>query len=44
MRKYENIPDTLEKWKEAAKKEILRNAQISAEMPPRNMGGMPFPP
>jgi hypothetical protein len=33
MRKYENIPDTLEKWKEAAKKEILRNAQINAEMP-----------
>jgi hypothetical protein len=43
MRKYENIPDTLEKWKEAAKKEILRNAQINAEMPSRNTGGMPYP-
>jgi hypothetical protein len=43
MRKYENIPDTLEKWKDAAKKEILRNAQINAEMPSRNTGGMPYP-
>jgi hypothetical protein len=34
MRKYKNIPDTLEKWKEAAKKEILRNAPINAEMLP----------
>jgi hypothetical protein len=43
MRKYENIPDTLDKWKEAAKKEILRNAQINAEMPSQNTGGMPYP-
>jgi hypothetical protein len=43
MRKYKNIPDTLEKWKDAAKKEILRNAQINTEMPSRNTGGMPYP-
>jgi hypothetical protein len=43
MRKYEHIPDTLEKWKDAAKKEILRQAQINAEMPPKNTGGMPYP-
>jgi hypothetical protein len=43
MRKYKDIPDTLEKWKAAAKKEILRNAQISAEMPLRNTRGMPYP-
>ena len=46
MHKYENIPTTLDKWKTAAKKEILRRAQIKAEMPSKNSGtpylGKPF--
>ena len=33
MHKYDNIPATLDEWKTAAKKEILRRAQIKAEMP-----------
>ena len=33
MHKYDNIPATLDDWKAAAKKEILRRAQIKAEMP-----------
>ena len=41
MHKYENIPTTLDEWKTAAKKEILRRAQIKAEMPSKN-NGMPY--
>ena len=43
MHKYDNIPATLDEWKTAAKKEILRRAQIKAEMPPKNHTGMPYP-
>jgi hypothetical protein len=43
MHKYDNIPTTLDKWKTAAKKEILCRAQIKAEMPSRNNAGMPYP-
>ena len=43
MHKYDNIPATLDKWKTAAKKEILRRAQIKAEMPSKNNTGMPYP-
>ena len=43
MHKYDNIPATLDDWKAAAKKEILRRAQIKAEMPSRNPAGMPYP-
>ena len=43
MHKYDNIPATLDDWKAAAKKEILRRAQIKAEMPSRNNAGMPYP-
>ena len=47
MHKYENIPATLDEWKNAAKKEILRRAQIKAEMPLKGGGtpylGKPFP-
>ena len=46
MRKYVDIPATLDEWKAAAKKEILRRAQIKAEMPSTNSGapylGKPF--
>ena len=41
MHKYDNIPATLDEWKTAAKKEILRRAQIKAEMPSKN-GGVPY--
>ena len=41
MHKYENIPATLDEWKTAAKKEILRRAQIKAKMPLKN-SGMPY--
>ena len=43
MHKYDNIPATLDEWKNATKKEILRRAQIRAEMPPKNHTGMPYP-
>ena len=47
MRRYVDIPATLEEWKAAAKKEILRRAQIKAELPSANSGtpylGKPFP-
>ena len=43
MHKYENIPATLDEWKATAKKEILRRAQIKAEMLSRNNTGMPYP-
>ena len=43
MHKYDNIPATLDEWKNAAKKEILRRAQIKAEMPLKNHTGMPYP-
>ena len=43
MHKYDNIPATLDEWKTTAKKEILRRAQIKAEMPPKNHIGMPYP-
>ena len=43
MHKYENIPSTLDEWKTAAKKEILRRAQIKAEMLSQNNTGMPYP-
>ena len=43
MHKYENIPATLDEWKTATKKEILRRAQIKAEMPSRNNSGIPYP-
>ena len=36
MHKYDNIPATLDEWKTATKKEILRRAQIKAEMPSKN--------
>ena len=36
MHKYMDIPATLDEWKNAAKKEILRRAQIKAEMPSKN--------
>ena len=46
MRRYVDIPATLDEWKNAAKKEILRRAQIKAEMPSTNNGtpylGKPF--
>ena len=44
MHKYVDIPATLDEWKNAAKKEILRRAQIKAEMPSKNQAGMPFSP
>jgi hypothetical protein len=43
MHKYDNIPATLDEWKNAAKKEILWRAQIKAEMPSKNHTGMPYP-
>ena len=43
MHKYDNIPTTLDDWKAAVKKEILRRAQIKAEMPSQNMTGIPYP-
>ena len=43
MHKYENIPATLNEWKTTAKKEILRRAQIKAEMLSQNNARMPFP-
>jgi hypothetical protein len=43
MHKYDNIPATLDEWKNATKKEILRRAQIKAEMPSKNHTGMPYP-
>ena len=43
MNKYDNILATLDEWKTATKKEILRRAQIKAEMPPKNHMGMPYP-
>ena len=43
MHKYNNIPATLDDWKATAKKEILRRAQIKAEMPSKNHAGMPYP-
>ena len=46
MRRYVDIPATLDKWKGAVKKEILRRAQIKAELPSTNNGtpylGRPF--
>ena len=46
MHKYVDIPATLDEWKIAAKKEILRRVQIKAEMPSKNNGtpylGKPF--
>ena len=41
MHKYVDIPATLDEWKIAAKKEILRRAQIKAEMPSKN-NTMPY--
>ena len=43
MHKYDNIPATLDEWKNATKKEILQRAQIKAEMPLKNHVGMPYP-
>ena len=47
MHKYQDIPATLDEWKTATKKEILRRAQIKAKMPSKNSGtpyfGKPFP-
>ena len=43
MHKYDNIPATLDEWKNATKKEILQRAQIKAEMPSKNHMGMPYP-
>jgi hypothetical protein len=43
MHKYDNIPATLDKWKTAAKKEVLHRAEIKAEMPSQNTMGMPYP-
>ena len=46
MRRYVDIPATLDEWKSAVKKEILRRAQIKAELPSTNNGvpyvGKPF--
>ena len=46
MRRYVDIPATLDEWKVAVKKEILRRAQIKAELPSANNGtlylGKPF--
>ena len=46
MRRYVDIPATLDEWKAAVKKEILRRAQIKAELPSANNGtpylGKPF--
>ena len=46
MRRYVDIPATLDEWKAAAKKEILCRAQIKAELPSTNNGtpylGKPF--
>ena len=41
MRRYVDIPATLDEWKVAVKKEILRRAQIKAELPSAN-NGMPY--
>jgi hypothetical protein len=41
MRRYVDIPATLDEWKAAAKKEILHRAQIKAELPSAN-NGMPY--
>ena len=43
MHKYVDIPATLDEWKNAAKKEILRRAQIKVEMPSKNQTGVPYP-
>jgi hypothetical protein len=43
MQKYQDIPATLDEWKTAAKKEVLCNAQIKAEMPLQGTTGMPYP-
>ena len=46
MRRYVDIPATLDEWKSAVKKEILCRAQIKAELPSTNTGtpylGKPF--